>query len=252
MMMSDAADGKSIVPEEGAGNAVQYYQRDFWSKENLKFSQPHYRMEKAARIINGVAQGKECTLLDVGCGPATLMRLLQPNIHYHGIDMAIHDPAPNLLEADIVKTPIRFADKRFDIIIAQGVFEYVGDVQSEKLAEIAEILNEDGIFIVTYWNYAHRNKKVYWAHSNVQSLGDFRQDLARHFTVDRFFPASHNWFHGSPSLRLNKAVNMHINMHVPVISPLLAVEYFFICSARDSRAPEARHGAWPARAPRRR
>jgi SAM-dependent methyltransferase len=233
MLMSDAAHGKSIVPEEGAGNAVQYHQRDFWSKENLKFSQPHYRMEKAARIINKVAQGKECALLDVGCGPATLMRLLQPNIQYHGIDMAIHDPAPNLIEADIVKTPIRFADKRFDIIIAQGVFEYVGDLQSEKFAEIAEILNEDGIFIVTYWNYAHRNKKIYWAHSNVQSIGDFRQDLVRHFTVDRFFPSSHNWYHGSPSIKLNKAVNMHINMHIPVISPILAVEYFFICSARD-------------------
>jgi hypothetical protein len=44
MLMSDAAHGKSIVPEESAGNAVQYYQRDFWSKENLKFSQPHYRL----------------------------------------------------------------------------------------------------------------------------------------------------------------------------------------------------------------
>jgi SAM-dependent methyltransferase len=230
MTMSDAVQGNGIHPEEGTGNVVQYYQRDFWSKENLKFSQPHYRMEKAVRIINKVAQGQERELLDIGCGPAALMHLLPPGIHYYGIDMAIQEPAPNLAEADIIKTPIRFGDKRFDIIIAQGVFEYVPGVQSQKFSEIAEILNPGGTFIVTYWNYAHRNRKVYHAHSNVQPFGDFQQDLARHFTVDRFFPASHNWYHGSPSLKLNKAINMRINLNIPVLSPLLAVEYFVLCS----------------------
>jgi SAM-dependent methyltransferase len=232
MVMNGAADGNSIVPKEGAGNTARYCQRDFWSKENLKFSQPHYRLQKAVRIINRVAQGNECTLLDVGCGPATLMRLLPSNIQYYGIDMAIHDPAPNLIEADLLKTPIRFADKRFDIIIAQGVFEYMGDFQSQKFAEIASILNDNGTFIVSYWNYGHRNTKIYWAHSNVQAIEDFRGDLARHFNVDRFFPASHNWYHGSPSMKLNKVVNMHIDRHIPFISPILAVEYFFLCSPR--------------------
>lgn len=239
MNEGEAARGKGILPEEGAGSGVQYYQRDFWSKENLKFSQPHYRMEKAVRIINRVARDKECEFLDIGCGPAALMHLLPASIHYYGIDIAIHDPAPNLAEADIVSTPIRFADKRFDIIIAQGVFEYVPGVQCQKFAEIAKILKPNGIFIVTYWNYAHRNPKVYHAHSNVQPFGDFRRDLARYFTVDRFFPASHNWFHGSPSLKLNKAVNMRINMNIPLISPLLAVEYFVLCSPLASPGPRS-------------
>ena len=234
MTMNDAANGKGTVPKERTGSTARFYKKDFWSEENLKFSQPHYRLEKAARIINKVAQGKECTLLDVGCGPATLARLLPSNIQYHGIDMAIHDPAPNLIEADLLKTPIRFADKRFDIIIAQGVFEYLGDFQSQKFAEIAEILEKDGTFIVSYWNYGHRNKKVYWAHSHVQSIDDFREGLSCHFNVDRFFPASHNWYHGSPSLKLNKTVNMHINMRIPFISPILGVEYFFLCSSRDA------------------
>jgi len=30
-----------------------------------------------------------------------------------------------------IKAPIRFADKRFDIVIAQGVFEYIGDSQDQ-------------------------------------------------------------------------------------------------------------------------
>jgi SAM-dependent methyltransferase len=228
--MSNAAEG--IVPRDDAENAVQRYQRDFWSKENLKFSEPHFRMEKALRIINSAARGRECDLLDIGCGPAALSHLLPSSIHYYGIDMAIQQPAPNLMEADLIGTPIAFADKRFDIILAQGLFEYLPKVQSEKFAEIAEILRPGGTFIVTYWNYAHRNTKVYHAHTNVQPAGDFRRDLERHFTVDRFFPASHNWYHGSPSMRFNKALNMRINMNIPVISPLLAVEYFVLCSPR--------------------
>jgi hypothetical protein len=48
--------------------------------------------------------------------------------------------------------------------------------------------------------------------------------------VDQFFPASHNWYHGSPSMKFNKAVNMHVNIRIPLISPLLGVEYFFLCS----------------------
>jgi len=245
--MSDAPEG--IVPRDGAGNAAQYYGRGFWSEENLRFSQPHYRMEKAMRIINNVARGRERDLLDIGCGPAALMHLLPSTIHYHGIDIAIQGSAPYLIEADIVRTPIEFADKKFDIIIAQGLFEYVPEVQSQKFSEIAEILRPGGTFIVTYWNYAHRNPKVFHAHTNVQPFGDFQRDLERHFSVDRFFPASHNWYHGSPSMRFNKALNMRINMNIPIVSPLLGVEYFVLCSpavplsdsfsARDCRQDES-------------
>jgi SAM-dependent methyltransferase len=238
--MNDPGSDKDIVPEDGVGNTVQYYKKDFWRKENLKFSQPWYRLEKSARIINRIARGEECTLLDVGCGPATLMRLLPPNIQYHGIDIAIHDPAPNLLEADFLKTPIRFSDKRFDIIVAQGVFEYVGDFQSQKFAEIAHLLNENGTFIVSYTNFGHRNKQIYWPFSNIQSFDDFHKSLARYFNIERFFPASHNWKHAQPNRKLVKTVNMHIDLNIPFISPVLAVEYFFICSSRNSSGSEAR------------
>ena len=238
--MNDSAGGNEALPEEGAAGTLRYYPRDFWNEENRKFSRPHLRLEKSARIIRRIARGRKCTLLDVGCGPAALMRLLPSNIHYYGIDIAIHDPAPNLIEADILKTPIRFADKRFDIITAQGLFEYVGEFQSQKLAEIAALLNEDGKFIVSYWNYGHRNRQVYWAHSNVQSFDHFQRDLARQFSIDRSFPASHNWQHSSPNRELNKIVNKYVNVNIPFISPLLAVEYFFLCSARNPGEHEAR------------
>lgn len=235
--MKEPAGGNGTAGGTGDGTSVQYYKRDFWSEENLKFSQPWYRLEKSSRIISRLAGGRECALLDVGCGPATLMRMLPPNISYHGIDIAIHDPAPNLIEADFLETPVRFGGKNFDIVIAQGVFEYVGEFQSQKLAEIAQLLADGGRFIVSYTNFAHRKREVYWPFSNVRSLADFRADLARYYTIDRIFPASHNWKHGQPSRKLVRAVNMHVNMNIPVISPVLAVEYFFICSSRRTREP---------------
>ena len=129
--MSNPASDKGVVPGDGAGDTL--YKKDFWSEENLKYSRPHYRLEKSARLINRLARGRERTLLDVGCGPATLMSLLEPNIKYYGIDIAIHDPAPNLIEADFLETPIRFDEKRFDIVLAQGVFRICGELPGPEI-----------------------------------------------------------------------------------------------------------------------
>jgi len=212
--------------------AADIYKRDFWIEENQKHIPAHYRLQKSARIINAIAGGAERDLLDVGCGPATLGRLLQPNIRYHGIDIAIHDPAPNLIESDILKKPIRFADQRFDIVAALGLFEYVGASQDEKFGEIAEIMNERGRFVLTYTNFGHRDKHVFEAFSNVRPPDEFRASLARHFTIDRCFPTSYNWHGGQPAKALLKAANMNVKANIPVIGPKLAVEYFFICSPR--------------------
>ena len=225
--MNDSAGGESLLPKESTGNTL--YKKDFWIKENLKCSGPHYRLEKSARIINRLAQGKEFMLLDVGCGPAALMPLLRSNIQYYGIDIAIHDPAPNLIEADFLATPIRFDEKRFDIVTAQGVFEYVGAFQAQKFAEISQLLNDGGIFIVSYVNFGHRDRDIYWPYSNVQAIDDFRQSLTQYFEIKRYFPTSHNWHRCEPNRKFIKAVNMHMNINIPFVSRILAVEYFFIC-----------------------
>jgi SAM-dependent methyltransferase len=226
--MTERAYGKAVTPRDVTDEPVAA----FWRRENLRFADPHYRLVKAARIIDKLAHGRECSVLDVGCGPATVGSILPANIDYYGIDIAIQDPAPNLLEADLRDTPISFGGKRFDIVLAQGFFEYVADTQSQKFAEIAEILNDDGKFIVSYWNFGHRNPLIYHAFSNVQSLDKFRADLAAHFKIDRSFPAAHNWRHAGPNRRLTRALNVPININIPFVSPILAVEYFFICSAQ--------------------
>ena len=238
----DMGKSKGILQRE---YKADHYKKDFWSKENLKFVSPHFRLEKAARIANRIAQGKECDLLDVGCGPATLGRLLSSNINYFGIDIAIPSPAPNLIEMDILEKPIGFEGRQFDIIMAQGVFEYLGRFQSQKLAEISGILRHNGKFVVSYVNFGHRNRELIEPYSNVQPLHDFRDSLAQYFTIERLFPASHNWHHGQPNRWFMKASQKHLALNIPFISPLLAVEYFFICSHRSSPRPRTQNGRQP-------
>lgn len=229
--MDRSAQDKSTGPD---GNSVRYYKKDFWSKENLRYANPHYRLEKASKIVNKLARGQQYTLLDVGCGPAMLMGLVTPNIDYYGVDISIPWPAPNLLENDFVDSPIGFDGRRFDIVVAQGVFEYMGEFQRGKLNEIAALLTPGGRFLVSYVNFGHRDKDVYFPYNNIQPIGRFRHDLARMFTIDRWFPTSHNWKHHEPNRKLLKQANMHLNVNIPIVSPVLAVEYFFVCSVDET------------------
>lgn len=224
--MSASASGKEAQPAAGAVE----YKKDFWNEENLRYSAPHFRAQKVARLVNKVARGKECDLLDVGCGPGSLRYLLPDNVRYYGIDIAIHEPAPNFIEADLLESPIKFNNRKFDIIVAQGVFEYFGALQAQKFAEIREALTSDGRFILSYWNFGHRNPRMHEPFNNVQSMDEFRSSLASYFNIVSCSPASHNWRQNMSDRKLLKLINMHMNINVPLVSPKLAVEYFFICS----------------------
>jgi SAM-dependent methyltransferase len=223
------ARGEDTGPEPAAARA-KYYKKDFWGQENLKYAAPHFRMCKLARIISRLAGDRECDLLDVGCGPGTMQRVLPPNVHYHGIDISIPEPAENLLEMDILEAPIGFRDLKFDFVVAQGMFEYVGEFQSQKFAEIAGILKEHGRFFLTYQNFQHRQREIYWPYSNVRRPAEFRADLGRFFRIERSFPMSHNWNHSQPRRTLMRVSQAHLDINLPFLSPHLAVDYLYICS----------------------
>jgi SAM-dependent methyltransferase len=225
-MDEDVTQGESAQGRSG----VKYYKRDFWGTENLKYEKPHFRMRKVARKISQLAGSGAYDLLDVGCGPATLQSLMPPNVSYYGIDIAISRPAANLLEADIVEKPIGFKGMSFDFVVAQGMFEYVGEHQREKFAEIAGLLKRNGRFVLTYQNFDHRQREVYWPYSNVQRPGDFRSELSRFFRIERSFPVSHNWNHSQPRRPLMMASQAYLNVSIPVISPVLAVDYLYVCA----------------------
>jgi cyclopropane fatty-acyl-phospholipid synthase-like methyltransferase len=210
----------------------RFYKREFWQTENLKFVTPHFRLVKVARIVRQIALGRRCDLLDVGCGPAALSRLMPANVRYHGIDIAIQEPAANLIEMDFLDERISFRGQSFDLIVSQGVFEYVGRFQSRQLKEISDLLRDGGIFVVTYTNYAHRQKAPYWAHNNIRQPAEFRRELEQYFRVEKCFPSSYNWKQLHPSCTLIRWLQARLDVTIPVISTLFAVDYIYICSVR--------------------
>ena len=117
-------------------------------------------------------------------------------------------------------------------MVAQGIFEYVGTFLAGKLAEISDLLADGGKFLASYVNFHHRQPLIYDPYSNVQPLRDFRGSLASHFRVHRYFATSHNWKHSEPSRALLRAAQMPLRLNVPLVSRVLAVEYFFICSSK--------------------
>lgn len=219
------------------GSPAQYRKRDFWSQENQKYATRHYRLEKSAKLISKVAAGRSSALLDLGCGPAALRDALPGNIRYHGIDIAIQEPAPYLMERDFVEEPISFAGRHFDIVLAQGVFEYMGGCEAQKLSEIASLLNDGGTFIVSYVNFSHRNARIYPIYNNIQRPDQFHESLSRYFEVSKVIPVSHNWPHSDPHRYLIKKANMYFNFTIPFVSNKLAVEHYYVCS------PVQPHGA---------
>jgi len=225
-------DTESTAVNNQPENPAQYHKREFWSQENQKYATRHYRLEKSARLIAGVAAGRHAALLDLGCGPAALRDALPGTIGYHGIDIAIQAAAPYLIEHDFLEAPISFAGQHFDIVLAQGVFEYMGDRQEQKFAEIAALLKENGTFIVTYVNFGHREPRIYPIYNNIQQPAQFRESLSQYFDVVKIAPVSHNWSHSDPNRYLVKKANMHFNLTIPFVSSKLAVEHYYICRPR--------------------
>lgn len=211
-----------------------FNKRDFWAKENLSYSKPNFRAKKCAGIIAELSKGEPCDLLDVGCGPSALRQVLGPNVNYHGIDMAIHHPAPWLREVDLAQNPIAFDNKRFQFVVALGLFEYMGKHQARKLAEIDKLLLPNGKFIMSYVNFGHFRRKIYDMYNNVRSIREMRNSLEERFSVDRCFPECHHWRSKQPGKNALPSIQMKWERNVPLLSRHLAVEYFFICSRRGA------------------
>jgi cyclopropane fatty-acyl-phospholipid synthase-like methyltransferase len=210
---------------------ADFRNRDYWIVENAQYFEPSFRLKKCAALINKMAGTRSCSLLDVGCGPAALRPLLHRNIDYCGIDIAIHRPAPFLREVDTAQERIAFDDRRFDFVTALGFFEYMGQKQSAKLLEIRNILKADGKFILSYINFGHFRGKVWPNYNNVQSVAELKKALSEYYRVERCFPASHHRRQKQPGKHAFRSLQMLVNFNIPVVSPMMAVEYFYICSA---------------------
>ena len=207
--------------------------KEYWIVENTLYAEPSFRLRKAARLINKIVGNRTAALLDVGCGPGALEGLLNNNIAYCGIDIAIHKAAANFKEIDTVHEEIGFNGKMFDVVVAMGFFEYMGEHQNRKFEEISKILNNDGKFLMSYINFGHIRRRVWPNYNNVRSISDMSRSLRKLFHLEQCFPASHHWRQKQPGKRSLRQLQMHVNFNIPVFSPLFAVEYFFVCSKRS-------------------
>lgn len=206
--------------------------KEYWNIENQKYSKPHFRLRKIANVLNDISRGNYVDLLDIGCGPATLKTLLPENINYFGIDIALQASAPNLIELDIIKNEIKFGERRFDLIVASGVFEYLGGFQRQKLSEIHNILRENGHFILSYVNFDHFRKRVSPNYNNIQPIHMLKKDLDLLFYINRYFPTFHNRVCALPKRERIAEIQMKLYFNIPIFSPLFAVQYIFICSPK--------------------
>ena len=179
-----------------------------------------------------MAAGREVSLLDVGCGPATLERLLAPNIRYYGIDIAIQEPAPNLKQSDILQEPISSDAAPFDLIVAEGLFEYLADQQSRKFAEIADLLTPSGQIHRHLRELRSPSAELLLALQQHPVVGGFRAALAEHFVVERQLPTAHNWNHSEPGRWYVRGSNMYVNVRIPFFTRWLGVEYLYVCRPR--------------------
>ncbi len=204
--------------------------REYWVQESRRFAQPHYRLLKCANIINTLARGKSCDMLDVGCGPATLSKFLNKNINYYGIDLFIPEPAPNLIQKDLEEHEIRFKNKIFDLICAFGFFEFMDNLQHRKLDEISQILKPSGKFITSFLNFGHRHPLLSPVYNNRISIDQFLTDLESFFRVDRIYPTSYNWIGSEPNRAWIKRIQMPLKLNVPILNDLFGVQFIFICS----------------------
>lgn len=211
-------------------NNTLYFKKDYWKKENLLYTSAHYRLQRVAQVINCISSKTEQKdLLDVGCGPATLATLLNSNIHYHGIDIALQKSGLQFLEKDIIGEAIDFKNKKFDFVIASGLLEYLGNNQVQKFEEIFNSLKNNGYFITTFSNLDHIQQPRYPSWNNYQTIDSLLHDFRLFFRVEKYYPGSHNIAFKEPSNKLIKKIQSCLCYEIPYFSKRFAVHYIFIC-----------------------
>jgi SAM-dependent methyltransferase len=99
------------------------------------------------------------TVLDLGCGPATMRAVLPTHVEYFGVDFApsiireLGDPS-HFEVADFNVDPTCFGTKKFDVLICSGIFEYIRE-PLRFIAFLASKVSDEGHLILSYTNRQH-------------------------------------------------------------------------------------------------
>jgi SAM-dependent methyltransferase len=118
----------------------------------------HPRLMMIGRFVDRLASSGS-KLLDVGCGPAALKKLLPDDIDYFGVDIsdglvAAHGDPSHFTVADLNTEPACFGGAQFDIVVCSGIFEYIEHVEPFG-SFLARKVAPDGHLVLSYTNRQH-------------------------------------------------------------------------------------------------
>jgi SAM-dependent methyltransferase len=127
----------------------------FYSRVQDSLAVPGTRAEIAARYIRA---RRGDWVLDVGCGPADILRHL-PDVHYVGIDRDArylaaarqrhgHLPGARFVQMDVTALSQEWSG-RFDVALAQGLLHHLGDQQVVSLLQTLKSLLKPGGRLLT-------------------------------------------------------------------------------------------------------
>lgn len=124
-------------------------------------------------------------VLDVGCGPGALTRQLVAIVGVEQVDAI--DPSPSFVEACQDRLPgvraqvaaaeaLPFADKVFDLTLAQLVVNFMSDAEA-GVAEMRRVTQSGGIVAAAVWDYAGQMTVLRRFWDSVASLDPSAADL---------------------------------------------------------------------------
>ncbi len=169
-------------------------------------------------------------ILDLGCGPGSLMPCLAqiPGAKLTGVDLS-----PEMIAAARRRYPdvdfhvgdaeaIEFADGAFDVVLCSGVLHHLPTLDP-TLREIRRVLASDGIFVArepNADNFSRRHPEVAFAHLSLKHFLHFATDTA---TVQE--PEAHDYHRDFEFAELVESVASEL--HVERLHTDLRVSYFY-------------------------
>lgn len=129
--------------------------QEHWNDRARAFGTPHARLRAIANLVASLPGGPG-TLLDLGCGPATLGSMLPSGTDYFGVDivgdvMPVETSPDHFAVADLNRGEEPFPSRRFDVVVVSGMFEYIRD-PSAFINLLARKVRPGGHLILTYMN----------------------------------------------------------------------------------------------------
>ena len=164
----------------------------YWNERSPDFHVVHARLRLIGELVAPLAGVR--TVLDVGCASGALRSVLPPTVEYFGIDLArsviaAHGDPSHFEVADLDGAPNPFGERRFDLLVCSGVFEYVND-RAGFMRMLARKAAPGGWLVLSFTNHQHRKDGLGWLTGRFARYTDPHVNFLRIPAVRRLLEAS--------------------------------------------------------------